>query len=278
MSCQRDGADSKRLMAEDRIIPTMASPQNLIDPVDGYDLREYRDAAATFVRLMIRARAKEDPKFLDGGGLAAWRLQNITAGSESLERLLMQADAAFDRLWRVFIGPHGSGGVCPDDPRAELKEPIVHFMFATQPVDLLDQLRQGKKIKWNAVARRDTLPAIRMGLNSLPAFEPARAEHADCPALMGSKSQRTVYLNGETEHLTSAQWDVINALVNVYPETMSKDELVAESTHGDAVNTLKRLANSDAWKRVIHLAGGTGGGYGILQPQPPKPRRGSRRS
>ena len=43
----------------------MVNREEYIDPFDGFDLREYRDAAAKLVRLMIRARAKVQPTFIE---------------------------------------------------------------------------------------------------------------------------------------------------------------------------------------------------------------------
>jgi len=239
---------------------------NHTDPFDDFDLREYRDAVAKFVRLMIRARVKAQRQAISQGDRERWGLGNIASDPTSLERLLLAAAAAYDRLWREFIGPAGSGGIHPDDPLAKLKEQVVHFMFETPPSDLLAQLRRGEQINWGKAAKWECLSAIRDGLDSLPTVDSTRGEESECPIVLSDRGLREVTVNGRTKQLTLVRWNVIEALVENYPNTMTKDQLVANSGHTDAVNILKRLMKGDDdWAAVIKLAGSTGGGYGIVR-------------
>ena len=65
--------------------------------------------------------------------------------------------------------------------------------------------------------------------------------------------------------LTTAQYDVVRALLKAGPNGLTKDTLVTKSRHGGALRTLKDLAAKDAdWRRAISLAKVTGGGYRIL--------------
>jgi hypothetical protein len=65
-----------------------------------------------------------------------------------------------------------------------------------------------------------------------------------------------------------AQLHVIQALIEVFPATLTKDQLILRSGHSDAVNVLKRLVTSDSdWADVIKLAGKPRGGYALRNPQ-----------
>jgi hypothetical protein len=226
---------------------------------------EYRYAAARFIKLLIRARAKVEPNFLCDHEYRRWELSRIRDDRGSVEHLLLMAAAAYDDLWRQFIGPNGSGGVAVDDPLGELKERIVQFCFTSPPSELLNQIRTGQTIDWPRTASWGTLSAIRDGLDALPhPAEGTAASHPECPVEMGACEERVAFVNGVRKRLTRGRYNVIQTLVNAFPATLTKDELIRLSGHSDAVNMLKALANGDAdWRTVIRIAGSTGGGYGL---------------
>jgi hypothetical protein len=58
---------------------------------------------------------------------------------------------------------------------------------------------------------------------------------------------------------TKARYDAIKALIEAGEDGLTKNGLVEKSKHGDAVNSLKALAEKDRdWKRVLQFAGDTG--------------------
>ena len=114
------------------VCQVMGDKNSFIDPVEGFDLRQYQNAVAKYVKLMIRVRAKHEPKFLSRTQYERWHLSDIAADPHSVEALLRMAEAAHDHLWRQFIGPHGSGGVRDDDPRAEFKHAVVASLWGRQ--------------------------------------------------------------------------------------------------------------------------------------------------
>ena len=122
----------------------MTSDKNSIDPIDGYDLRQYRNAVAKYLKLMIRARAKSEPNFLTPVEYSRWHLSKIAADQQTAEELLRMAKAAHDHLWRDFIGPHGSGGVHPDGPRGEVKGAVVSYTTNDPHLKALESLRYSK--------------------------------------------------------------------------------------------------------------------------------------
>lgn len=91
---------------------------------------------------------------------------------------------------------------------------------------------------------------------------------------LGREPWQRVVLRGRTEGpivlarkkriLTSAQYDVVDALLGAGDAGLTKDELVTRSKHEDARGILNRLAASDAdWREVIYFAERTGGRYRI---------------
>lgn len=71
-------------------------------------------------------------------------------------------------------------------------------------------------------------------------------------------------VDGNVESLTKAQYEVVLALIQAGDNGLTKDQLVANSGHGDAVNILKRIAKkSPKWKEVVSLPGEPGKRYRI---------------
>lgn len=81
---------------------------------------------------------------------------------------------------------------------------------------------------------------------------------------LGGPAERVIVRGKVQRKLTKAQRDVIEALLAAGSSGLTKDQLVSQSGHGDAVGVLKRLrAKSPEWRAVIGLAEVTGGGYRI---------------
>ena len=67
--------------------------------------------------------------------------------------------------------------------------------------------------------------------------------------------RKPLVLGEEVPRLNKAQYHVIEALLAVYPDSLTKDELDAWSGHADARKILRRLHDSDPrWARVIRMA------------------------
>ncbi len=99
------------------------------------------------------------------------------------------------------------------------------------------------------------------GTLELPHTSAAKSEHVtlferDVPPMVWGKSKKTL--------LTSAQYDVIKALIESGTEGRTKDQLLTKSGRGDPRGILRRLAGKDRdWKRAIRFAGKTGGRYRV---------------
>ena len=76
-------------MADTWSFEIMTNRGNHVDRVDGFDLREYRDAVARLIRLMMRARAKARPRSINQREYERWGLSDIATDPMSLERLLL---------------------------------------------------------------------------------------------------------------------------------------------------------------------------------------------
>jgi hypothetical protein len=83
------------------------------------------------------------------------------------------------------------------------------------------------------------------------------------PAIVvGERGARPVVNGKEKRPLTDAQFDIVKALLKAGSLGLSRDQLDKESGRGDALKTLRRLADSDAdWAAVIKFPGVKGGGY-----------------
>ena len=76
-----------------------------------FDLGEFRYAIATYVKLLIRARWKQDSEFLASKELDRWELNNISEDPYPPWRLLEEAAVALGKLNQDFLPRCGSGGV-----------------------------------------------------------------------------------------------------------------------------------------------------------------------
>ena len=86
-----------------------------------------------------------------------------------------------------------------------------------------------------------------------------------CCVVLRGKGERPLVLGREESPVTSAQYDVLQALVNAGADGLSMTELIRRSGHGSARNVLKNLANSSsAWQQVILMPGAPGRRYRLL--------------
>ncbi len=86
-----------------------------------------------------------------------------------------------------------------------------------------------------------------------------------CCVVLRGKGERPLVLGREVSPVTSAQYDVLQALVNAGEDGLSLTELGRDSGHGSARNVLKNLADSfSAWQQVILLPGAPGRRYRLL--------------
>jgi hypothetical protein len=91
--------------------------------------------------------------------------------------------------------------------------------------------------------------------------QPAGQEQPSQVILRG-RTEPPLVLGREQPTLTSAQYDVIKALLDAGEKGLSQNELIRKSGHSDARHILERLARKSAeWAKVIFLPGKTGGGY-----------------
>jgi hypothetical protein len=80
--------------------------------------------------------------------------------------------------------------------------------------------------------------------------------------VLRDRTEGPVVLGKPKRKLTTAQYDVVKALLDAGETGLTKDKLVSNSRHEDARGVLKRLAKKDDdWQQVIDFAGETGGGY-----------------
>ena len=92
-------------------------------------------------------------------------------------------------------------------------------------------------------------------------------EHKEskCCVVLRGKAAGPLVLGREVSPVTSARYDVLQALVNAGADGLSLAELIRHSGHGSARNVLKNLADSSsAWQQVILLPGAPGRRYRLL--------------
>ena len=146
----------------------------------GFDLGEFRHAAARYIKLLIRARWKAEPGFLPESVLADWCLQDIAADRWPAPELLDQAAAALGEINTHYIHRCGSGGVREANESTPEGRLVYAIAFLSDIgnaggpshngalVEASQHLRASGKIDWASLVAWDTIAAVRADLDQLP--------------------------------------------------------------------------------------------------------------
>lgn len=161
-----------------------------------FDLGEFRYTLARYVKLLVRARYRCEPGFLNSEELAAWSLEDIDSDTWSAQHLMAQAAYALADLNTTFLPRCGSGGVrSTDDTTPEGR--LIHAAVCLVPgegggPDHNGRLRaaarllaEGKPVDWAGLVAWENLPAIRADLDLLP--HPSKDQTAARLDSIGSK-------------------------------------------------------------------------------------------
>lgn len=118
------------------------------------------------------------------------------------------------------------------------------------------------------------LDRVINGCSDVLQQSPNRTLPGGAPSVPPSSGVPPVVLNGQAKApvvkgkpkptLRHAQYNVVQALLRAGGGGLTKDQLVSQSGHSDAVNILKRLARDRDWATVIGLPGTSGKRYRIL--------------
>jgi hypothetical protein len=144
-----------------------------------FNLGEFRDLVALYVKLLIRARWKTDAGFLSDSQLTQWGLKNIQRDKLQAWQLLAKAAYALETLNANFIPRCGSGGIPEEDNGTPVSRLVDSVAFLVQPegggpahnqvlVNAADGLRRQEAIDWQSIADWQRINAIRDDLDLLP--------------------------------------------------------------------------------------------------------------
>lgn len=134
--------------------------------------------------------------------------------------------------------------------------------------DLFDRLHLGtltvKEVATKEETGEETTPEQAMKRSSGTSGAPTSRPNPRPSVELRDAKDGPIVLGKVKKKLTQPQYNVIQTLLKSGDVGLTKDELAAKSGHEDARGILKRLAEKDEdWKKVIHFAGMTGGGYRI---------------
>jgi hypothetical protein len=139
---------------------------------------------------------------------------------------------------------------------ARLLDPAVGDLSLTlgQALLLLDDVL--------AALPTDRSPGTPAAKGTVPADE-----QPSSPAVtLGGQNDKPRIRGKATRRLSPPRYNVIKALLGVWPKSLNKDQLVQRSGHRDAVNILGRLKRCKTlpeWETAIEMAEITGVGYRI---------------
>ena len=125
---------------------------------------------------------------------------------------------------------------------------------------------------WSLISEAYEIPGAMQTLRSAEQNQLASDEDAavsshqakkECPVKKTDEVQ-VVLVGSKRKRLNKFPYDVICALIEVYPHRLKKDALSSKSDHRDAQKALQQLAIDPDWEPVIYLPKNAGGGgYGF---------------
>lgn len=149
------------------------------DFIPTFDPGEFRYAVARYVRLLIRARLTQEPRFLSPAELATWDMKASQRDLLSTSQVLELAAGALAHINTQFVPRCGSGGLqWPGD-----ETPLGRLMLASVAlvpsegggpdhngalIMAARDIRSGRSVDWNELVEWTSLPAIRVDLDQLP--------------------------------------------------------------------------------------------------------------
>ena len=145
-----------------------------------FDLKAFFDVSASYVKYLIRARWKFEPRFLSENQISNWKLNNIADDRETAPQLLRLAAIQLRNLYSGYLRQRcGSGGIeLTDQSTAEgrLLSNLTALVFNDWGVGILeDQLlvtaaktiAAGEKSDWESEVDWTLLDQIRMDLDEV---------------------------------------------------------------------------------------------------------------
>lgn len=139
---------------------------------------DFRNVAARYVKLLIRARWSSD-EFLTVEQLDEWKLPSIRCDNKEPWKLLHEAALTLATINEHYIPRCGSGGI-PESPEENTLTRLMDAIaFLVDPeggapyhnealVHAAAALREGGTVDWNTLVKWDFLPGIRRDLDELP--------------------------------------------------------------------------------------------------------------
>jgi hypothetical protein len=202
-------------------------PPTYHTPNQDFDLGDFRHRAAAFVKYLIRARCKAEPHFVDLGVLGHWGLLDISKDQRSIVELLQLALSTIQEINSHFLVRCGSGGIAPEkeSPLFGLKWDVgflADYQFSLP--EAIKAARRGQGIAWDDVARWDTLPAIREGLDRLP--QPQAKKDMAASGISWDEHSLTVWVGRTPYHIKDpTAFRIFTVLVEKAPSIVSTAQL-----------------------------------------------------
>jgi hypothetical protein len=215
------------------------------------------------------------------GGLLMNPAANTTVRLKACNALqeLAREPEAVDALTNIVA----RGGTKPDDRRVRIEavkalnrrgvlydalRALAPDSFAREEV--LSLVRDAGRVA--AAAHLQLKKAWAPSTKPKEAVPEERSDHPPltsqtCPVVLKGPNTGPIVLGVQQEPLTQSQYDVVKALVGVFPKGQKLAELIRNGKHGGVRDILRLLRNqSQQWAQVIVFPGSSGGGYRVAIP------------
>ena len=225
------------------------------------------------IRLALVLRHCERYVFERSEVCPAWVLPFPTEPVTSVAALTQFLVGQIDR-WSQAES-HSSGATPPDSKEEwRVLDNVLHTLAWFRSRELIRSVPNVPALKRTKLNAGRCAEILRQWLNELvqsPGTSPSNADGQDdsarrvCCVVLRSKGDKPLVHGREVPSVTSAQYDVLRALIGAGADGLSLTELSKRSGHGSARNVLGNLASkSSVWKQVILLPGAPGRRYRLL--------------
>jgi hypothetical protein len=215
-------------------------------------LVRFRGAAAGFIKDLIVARSKQQPRFLSDEICQRWGISQTALPAQSCEYCLQAVKAHLAKIHQEFVG-YGDSIRSPeskeDDRLERLRESVATLVNSRKLDTAIERARRGLSIDWAKLARWNLLSDIREGLDELP--RPNGKKPKEPPTGDGPFPPDGFRYGGREERIDRYKvWKLVNYLWTCRNRTSAFEDLAQpvwgekETIVGkDQVGSLRRDAN-----------------------------------
>jgi hypothetical protein len=154
-----------------------------------------RNAAAGLIKSFIRARARQEPGFLDSNDFKRWGITDLKTESRTTATLLRLARKLHDNFERRLLEGLDSIPEPTSGTKAEATDALIEIVCRFVHGDVgqaIKDAERGKNVQWNKLLAWQELPELREALDLLPSTPPCMGINSEMPVVKITPQTATI--------------------------------------------------------------------------------------